>query len=663
MMNLEYFGLTRRPFLAEPSPEGFCPIGPVESAREEISRCVRRMEGVSVVTGDAGSGKTLLCRVLAKQFETDLDVAVLCGRNLCSARTLFQMILAQIGISYRNQDESELRISVFDYLSLPEYSLRGLFIIVDDAHTLRLRILEELRQLIDSVFTSRSGVRLLLVGMPMLEEKLADPRLNAFSQRITTRCYLEPLKRTETEEFLRTQIVTCGGKIGLFSKEVCNEIHRFSQGVPRVIHQLADHVLVTAHDTQQKKITAELVRTAWQSLQQIAEAGPPAEDSLDALFRNSGSEMISEQTSEQKSDSTVEFGSLDDEKAGQDTLTPAEIHSLTEADPPEKPKKRRKPVTVRENTKTAKNKKDTGYVKIFKTENTESPREKEPRKKRSTIPISAARPEIVSRTDAILTQAYLENTAHSVSRLHRMLEALLGEVSAGRIKPGPPSRVWSQLQEMTAGAMNQLILERYEAEKDEVCQTPERIGKDEPRPAGKPTADSERMRERNFKKFRLAGILLDILAKLDTLKDSAEAPASPSLPRRKTITATVPKIRTAKKSTKKSTAKSCGARKSASAKCVAETKSPPAPSKTYYQPKSLLEDEDFARMLEEMDFRKHYRIDVPEMPESPEIEPLANFRDYFHQHSADAQGETAGDSDFTKRFHKILAQLKTLEGD
>ena len=327
-MNLEYFGLTRRPFLAEPSPEGFCSTGPVESAREEVSRCIHRMEGVSLITGDSGCGKTLLCRVLAKQFESELDVAVLCGRNLCSAKTLFQMILAQIGIPYRHRDENELRISVFDYLSLPEYSLRGLLIIVDEAHTLRLRILEELRQLIDSVFTTRSGVRLVLVGTPALEEKLTHPRLNAFSQRITTRCFLEALNRLETEEFLRSQIISCGGKITLFTKEVCREIHRLTQGVPRVVHQLADHILLTAYDQRQKRINTELVLKAWKSLQQIAES----ESSKEAGWeKNSEQENFNAEefstflkenakSPETPPDDTVEFGALEEEKEPTETF-------------------------------------------------------------------------------------------------------------------------------------------------------------------------------------------------------------------------------------------------------------------------------------------------------------------------------------------------------
>ncbi len=269
-MNLEYFGLTERPFLAEPFPEGFCPTGPVENARKEISRCVRRMEGISLVTGPSGCGKTLLCRVLAQDFEDELDVSVLCGKNLITPKTLFQTILAQLGISYTNRDENELRISVFDYLSLPEYSLKGLLIIVDDAHALRMRILEELRQLLDSVFSPRSGVRLMLAGLPSLEEKLTDPKLYAFSQRITTRCFLETLSRDETEELLRTRILSCGGRLSLFSSEVCREIHRLSDGIPRVVHQLADHLLLCAYEQKLEKIPQDFVQAAWNSLQQIA---------------------------------------------------------------------------------------------------------------------------------------------------------------------------------------------------------------------------------------------------------------------------------------------------------------------------------------------------------------------------------------------------------
>ncbi|MDO4550930.1 MAG: AAA family ATPase [Planctomycetia bacterium] len=729
-MNLGYFGLLRRPFWAEPFlSEGFCPTGPVESAREIISRCIIRQEGISVVTGDSGCGKTLLCRILSQNFSQDLDVVTLCGRNLTTNRILYQMILAQIGVPYQKQEESELRISLYDFLSSAEYSLRGLLIIIDEAQTLRLRILEELRQLMDAVFTSRNGVRLVLAGTHSLEEKLANPRLLAFSQRITSRCYLEPLKRHETEEFLRSQIISCGGKASLFSSEVCREIHRFSQGVPRVIQQLADHLLVTAFEQKQKKILPVLVETAWKSLQQIVDSPAsggdiwsmdsnknPQEnfegDELSSLSEN----VVSEDSAEWN---TVEFGELEedgkelgilkyegaseeekdvcDQEFSQEKIYEAVNAAVKDAstvcteeawenitwensekDFPKENQEYCQEKFSEENPKeqvneyfsetcsaqdvlreedspeekrAVKDKKDTVRMKIY---NSDYARRKNKRsghskfqektkfgsEKRTIIPIRAKKTPFSRKTDQIISRAYLENTVHSFSQLHRMLEALLKESSVERKRLGAPSPMWRQLHEMSVQVMEQMVRERFhfqnleedyisakmqESDVDADQKTPSYMMEDREFYDGKPHS-------RKKKHDQMMSLLYEIHERLAELREPAEMVHTQSSEKKAEM----------------------------ERKDESEKESP-------YHPKTLLEDPAFAQILEELQSRKKYRIDAAESPEDkflpqnmPQNEKISE--DYLHRKPL-RENESADEKEkkVVDRFYKILSQLKTLE--
>ena len=194
------FGFAQRPFTAMPQTELYFPGAIIDAARETLARCIERGTGIGMLVGPSGMGKTLLCRLLAEQFEETLATAVLSSGRLSTRRNLFQAILYELGKPYRGLDEGEARIAIVDYLTLDEQCPDGMLLVIDEAHSLPLRLLEELRMLTNISRDGKPMVRLVLSGGCVLEERLANPRLDSFSQRIVARCYLEPLNRSETEE-------------------------------------------------------------------------------------------------------------------------------------------------------------------------------------------------------------------------------------------------------------------------------------------------------------------------------------------------------------------------------------------------------------------------------------------------------------------------------
>ena len=184
-----YFGLSQRPFASVPRVEHYFPAAGVEAARKTLTRCVERAEGVGLIVGPSGTGKTLLCRILAEQFRGRFEVALLRSGRLGARCALLQAILYELGQPYRGMDEGELRLSLTEHLTSIDKSPQGMVLLVDEAQTLPLRLLDEVIALTNLVHEDQPRVRLIVAGNRLLEERFASPKLESLSQRVVARCY------------------------------------------------------------------------------------------------------------------------------------------------------------------------------------------------------------------------------------------------------------------------------------------------------------------------------------------------------------------------------------------------------------------------------------------------------------------------------------------
>jgi type II secretory pathway predicted ATPase ExeA len=266
-----FFELNRRPFIAAPQPDLYYPAKAIETARRAIERCIDRAEGTAMVMGPAGCGKSLLCRWLAERFKSEFDVVVISNGRLTTRRALLQAILFELGLPYRGMDEAELRLALLDHLEQCETSnTKGMLLIVDEAHILPQRLLEEVRMITDFIRGGAPRVRLVLAGAPSLEERLATPRLHAFQQRIRARYYVEAMDRGDTIGYVRHQIATVGGAVaGVFTDAALDAVFNATDGIPRLVNQTCDHALVLASAGGVKPIDGTGIEEAWADLQQL----------------------------------------------------------------------------------------------------------------------------------------------------------------------------------------------------------------------------------------------------------------------------------------------------------------------------------------------------------------------------------------------------------
>ncbi len=271
-----YFGFSDRPFAPVPRVDQYFPGTTIENARQTLSRCVERGEGVAMVVGPSGTGKTLLCQVLQRQFAGDFPVAVLSSGRLSTRRALLQSILYELGQPYRDMEEGELRLALIDHVTTSSCCPQGILLIVDEAHTLPTRLLDEIRMLTNIARDGQPRVRLVLVGSCLLEERFASHQLDSFNQRTVARCYLEAFSRTETQDYVRARVNAAAGLDSaddpgrqIFADDACESVHRVTDGVPRLINQVCDYALVLGYVGSTRQLQPAHVEEAWADLQQL----------------------------------------------------------------------------------------------------------------------------------------------------------------------------------------------------------------------------------------------------------------------------------------------------------------------------------------------------------------------------------------------------------
>jgi len=254
--------------MASPRTQFYHAAAEMDGAIKGVERCIRRAEGVALVVGPPGTGKSLLLLKLAEQVRDDFDVALLTGASICTRRALWQSILAAIGEPYRGIDEADLRIAVVERIRGLAAAGSGLVILVDEAHTLPTRLIEELR-LLTNVPTPLPAVHIVLAGSLRLEELLGTPRMASLAQRIAVRGYLEPLDHAETLAYLRTQVAAAGLEWErLFAAGCDGAVYRVSEGVPRLINQVCDQALVLVAESD-RLVTPADIAAAWREIQRL----------------------------------------------------------------------------------------------------------------------------------------------------------------------------------------------------------------------------------------------------------------------------------------------------------------------------------------------------------------------------------------------------------
>ncbi|NVD07589.1 AAA family ATPase [Vibrio sp. JPW-9-11-11] len=240
-MYLEHFGLVSLPFHLTPDTEMFLGLTPHYEAIHTVRAALDMGEGVIKVTGEVGTGKTMVCRMLIKHAEQNVEL-VLIPNPALDGDQLRMAVANELGVDYvepnRVVDVIQQRL-----MSLAQQG-KQVVVLVDEAQALSDEALEVLRLFGNLETEQRKLMQIVLFGQPELDERLASHHLRQLRQRITFSAQLRGLTVAEVVAYIDSRVEKVGGQTTLFSLNHKKAIWRASHGYPRLINQICHKALV-----------------------------------------------------------------------------------------------------------------------------------------------------------------------------------------------------------------------------------------------------------------------------------------------------------------------------------------------------------------------------------------------------------------------------------
>lgn len=278
-MYRKFYQLTRNPFELSPDPHFFYPTQGHNEAMASLVYSVNKRKGFVVVTGEVGTGKTLLVRLLLDALQGNkISFAYIYNPRL-TVSDFLDAVLNDFGFPFRSRTKSEALSLLNNYLLSRFRHGTTTALIVDEAHLLSWELLEEIRLLTNLETSQQKLLQIVLAGQPELDRKLDAPELRQLKQRIGLRCCLEPLGLEDSRGYIHRRLELAGSTScvkDLFTDEAIVVIHEFAHGIPRLINTLCENSLVSGYGKQAKQITEELVREAAEHLRLNSVAVAPA---------------------------------------------------------------------------------------------------------------------------------------------------------------------------------------------------------------------------------------------------------------------------------------------------------------------------------------------------------------------------------------------------
>jgi general secretion pathway protein A len=276
-MYKSFYNLRRNPFEITPDPTFLFPTNRHKEALAALYYGVRRHKGFVVLTGEVGTGKTLLVRWLLQLLKgTNVAYAYVFNSRLSSLEFL-QFVAGDLGLDTSAKTKSDLLLDFGKFLITRHQHRLTTVLVVDEAHHLSAEVLEEIRLLTNLETAEGKLLQILLIGQPELDDKLDLVELRQLKQRIALRARLEPLDREETAGYVERRLELAGATFPaktLFPSETVAEVYRYSRGIPRLINTICENALITAYARQLRSIPVDIVTEVAKDFRLVATPRP-----------------------------------------------------------------------------------------------------------------------------------------------------------------------------------------------------------------------------------------------------------------------------------------------------------------------------------------------------------------------------------------------------
>lgn len=261
-MYTNFYHLRVNPFEITPDPAFLFPTTRHNEALASLYYGVTAHKGFVVLSGEVGTGKTLLLRSLLGLLQQRSIAFALVFNPSLSPLEFLRYIAGDLGVQTNGGAKDEILQALNAFLLSRHQQKLTTLLVVDEAHLLSREILEEIRLLTNLETAKEKLLQIVLAGQPELDQKLDSFDLRQLKQRIAMRCHLEALSLEETRKYVarRMQIAgRNGASPDVFPGPTINAIFRHSRGIPRLINTICENALLVGYAKRAEMISPEMV--------------------------------------------------------------------------------------------------------------------------------------------------------------------------------------------------------------------------------------------------------------------------------------------------------------------------------------------------------------------------------------------------------------------
>lgn len=258
-MYRNFYKLNELPFNVTPDPNFFFFSRRHKEALTHLLYGIKERKGFLQITGEIGTGKTTMCRMLLRRLNEKTKTAFIFNPYLTHTQ-LLTSIVQDLGIAVKTKNRSALLGALNNFL-LEQLSLGcNVVLILDEAQGLRPSLLEHIRLLSNLETDKEKLFQIVLVGQPELHQKLLSPKLRQLRQRITIRYHILPLERAEIGNYIEHRLKVSGssGEIA-FTPEASEQVYEYSKGIPRLINVVCDRALLLGYVKETWTVTGQII--------------------------------------------------------------------------------------------------------------------------------------------------------------------------------------------------------------------------------------------------------------------------------------------------------------------------------------------------------------------------------------------------------------------
>lgn len=267
-MYLEFFNLKELPFRLTPDSDFLYMSGAHSRAKAYMAYTVWNRESFVIITGEIGCGKTTLIQKLLSELDENVLVAKIFQTQLDEVEFL-QAVLVEFGLNPFNAKKVELIDMLNTFLLDNFLELKQLVLIVDDAHNLSLKVLEEIRMLSGLETRKEKVLHVILVGQPSLNDLIDSPEMEQLVQRVRLRYHIKSLSENDTRDYIyhRLRIAGADDPEKVFKPDTFPIIYKYTGGLPRLINTLCDTAMTCAFADNIHTVSMSVLNTTIEELQ------------------------------------------------------------------------------------------------------------------------------------------------------------------------------------------------------------------------------------------------------------------------------------------------------------------------------------------------------------------------------------------------------------